>query len=73
MIKTKTGQVFNGVILSEGETTVLSDALGNKVVIAPENIAHQEELPVGLMPDAASMGLSETDLNDLTSYLLTLK
>lgn len=72
-IKTKTGQVYFGFLLSEGETTVLKDALGNKIVIAPEDIANKEQMKTGLMPDPAILGLNEQDLSDLSSYLLTLK
>jgi hypothetical protein len=33
MIKTKTGQVFCGFLLSEGDTVVLKDFTGRQVVI----------------------------------------
>jgi putative heme-binding domain-containing protein len=73
MVKTKSGQAFTGFLLSEGETTVLKDFLGKQVVIAPDDIESQKKLEVGIMPDAAGLELTEQDLADLSTYLLTLK
>lgn len=73
MIKTKSGQVFNGFLLSDGETTVLKDILGKQIVIAPDDIETRKKLKVGIMPDAAGLGLTEQDLANLSAYLLTLK
>lgn len=71
-IKIKTGQVFFGFVLSEGETTVIKDALGNKIVIAPDDILRKAQLKSGLMPDPSILGMSEQDLSDLSAYLVTL-
>ena len=72
MIKTKSGQVFNGFLLSEGATIVLKDVLGNTIVIAPEDVEVRKKLESGFMPDAADLKLSEQDLADLMAYLLTM-
>lgn len=73
MIKTKAGQAFYGFVLSEGETTVLKDMTGKKIVIGPDDIENKEKMKTGFMPGAASIGLTEQDLADLSTYLLTLK
>ncbi len=73
MVKTKEGQVFFGFLLSEGETTVLKDPIGQRIVIAPENIECKERMKTGIMPSAALLNLSDQDLADLGTYLLTLK
>ncbi len=73
MIKTKAGQAFYGFLLSEGETTVLKDVTGNRIVIAPDEIESKAKLKTGVMPDAKALDLTEKDLSDLTTYLLTLK
>lgn len=52
MLKTKDGQVFYGFLLSEGETIVLKDLIGNQIVIAPENIELKKKLKTGIMPNA---------------------
>ncbi|MFH6602557.1 PVC-type heme-binding CxxCH protein [Maribacter algicola] len=73
MIKTKTGQVFYGFLLSEAETTVLKDITGRQIVIAPDDIEVQKKMKLGLMPDAKTLDLSHQDLADLSTYLLSLK
>jgi putative heme-binding domain-containing protein len=73
MIKTKSGQAFFGFILSEGETTVLKDMTGKQIVIAPNDIESKEKMKMGIMPNAASLGLTEQDLANLSTYLSTLK
>jgi putative membrane-bound dehydrogenase-like protein len=73
MIKTKSGQAFFGFLLSEGETTVLKDMAGKQIVIAPDDIESKEKMKMGIMPNATSLGLSEQDLANLSTYLLTLK
>lgn len=72
MIKLKTGQAFYGFLLSEGETVVLKDMAGEKIVIAPNDIESKEKMDAGIMPNAAALGLTEQDLSDLSTYLLTL-
>ena len=71
-VKMKSGQIFYGFKLSEGETLVLKDVLGQKIVIAHDEIASMEQLKTGLMPNPSLLGISEQDLSDLASYLLTL-
>jgi putative heme-binding domain-containing protein len=73
MIRTKSGQAFYGFLLSEGETTVLKDMTGNQIVIAPDNIESKEKMKMGIMPNAMALGLTEQDLTNLSTYLLTLK
>lgn len=71
-IKIKTGQVFYGFLLSEGETLVLKDAIGKKIVIAPDDILSKEQMKPGLMPNPSILRLNEQELSDLSAYLLTL-
>ncbi len=72
-IKTKSGQVYFGFLLSEAETVVLKDMGGNQIVINSNEIEKKEKMKVGIMPDASTIGLNEQDLSDLSTYLLTLK
>ncbi|MFK5972240.1 MAG: c-type cytochrome, partial [Flavobacteriaceae bacterium] len=73
MVKTKSGQAFYGFLLSEGETTVLKDMSGKQIVIAADDIESKEKIKTGIMPNAASLGLTNQDLGDLAAYLSTLK
>ncbi|WP_373518040.1 PVC-type heme-binding CxxCH protein [Pricia sp.] len=73
MIRTKSGQAFYGFVLSEGETTVLKDMVGKRIVIPSEEIDSKVEIKTGIMPTAASLGLTDQDLANLSAYLLTLE
>ena len=73
MVKTKDGQVFFGFLLSEGETMVLKDMVGQRIVIAADNIESREIMKTGVMPNANTLDLSDQDLADLGTYLLTLR
>lgn len=73
MVKTKSGQAFYGFLLSEGETTVLKDMTGKQIVIAADDIESKEKMKTGIMPNAASLGLTDQDLADLAAYLSILK
>ena len=71
-VKTKSGQTLYGFLLSEGETTVLKDMAGNKTVIKGEEIESTLKMETSIMPDAITLGLTEQDLADLSTYLLNL-
>ncbi|WP_232623046.1 PVC-type heme-binding CxxCH protein [Pareuzebyella sediminis] len=73
MIKTKSGQAFYGFLLSEGETTVIKDMGGKQIVIAPSDIETKEHMKTSIMPNAKALGLTNQNLADLSTYLLTLK
>ncbi|MFD0796248.1 PVC-type heme-binding CxxCH protein [Maribacter chungangensis] len=73
MVKLRNGLVFYGFLLSEGETMVLKDVLGNKIILDPNDVIEKTRLQLSLMPDAFTLGLKEQELSDLSSYLLTLK
>ena len=73
MVKTKEGQVFFGFLLSEGETTVLKDFVGERIVIGPDTIESKVRMKTGIMPNAISLDLDAQNLADLSTYLLTLK
>jgi putative heme-binding domain-containing protein len=72
MIKTKTGQVFYGFLLSEGKTAVLKDFTGQQVVIKSSNIESKQQMKTSIMPDAKSLNLGEQKLADIVSYLISL-
>ena len=72
MIRTKNGQAIYGFLLSEGNTTVIKDIAGNQHAIKTTDIESRQQMSTSIMPDAAALGLSDQDLADLTSYLLSL-
>ena len=72
MIKTKSGQAVYGFLLSEGETTVVKDIAGNQHTIKTVDIESRQQMSTSIMPDAGALGLSDQDLADLSTYLLSL-
>lgn len=72
MLKTKTGQVFYGFLLSEGKTVVLKDFTGEQVVIESDNIESKQQMKTSIMPDAKSLNLNGQKLADIVSYLTSL-
>ena len=72
MIKTKQGQTIYGFLLSEGETTVVKDMAGKQTVLKAENIESQKKMATSIMPDAATLQLSDQELSDISTYLLNL-
>jgi putative membrane-bound dehydrogenase-like protein len=73
MVTTKNNQVVYGLLVSEGQTLVLKDVTGQRYTIPAKDILEKKRQSTSLMPDAYSLGLSEKDLADLASYLLSIK
>ena len=74
LICTREGESVFGFIIADGtETVVVKDLAGNKRVIKVSSIASREKQQKSVMPDPASLGLTEQHLADLTAYLMSLK
>ncbi len=73
MVKTKSGQTIYGFLLSEGETTVIKNMVGNQIVVKTEDIESKKKMGTSIMPSASTLGISEQGLADLSTYLLNLK
>ena len=69
MIRTKSGQIYSGFLVSEGETTVLRDLEGTLHTVLSSEVEEKEILNNSLMPDPATLGLQAQDIADIITYL----
>ncbi|MDX1639850.1 MAG: c-type cytochrome [Balneolaceae bacterium] len=69
MVTTKDGRALYGMLLFDGDVTVMSDLSGNRLMFTEEEIESKIRLTSSIMPDAYSLELSEPELADLISYL----
>jgi putative membrane-bound dehydrogenase-like protein len=73
-VKTKDGDVFDGLLTSETEETIsLKDTTGKYTDIPVANIAKRSQQKVSIMPDGLNAAMTRQDLADLVEYLTTLK
>ncbi|MFD1144134.1 PVC-type heme-binding CxxCH protein [Larkinella insperata] len=71
LVTTKNGQTYYGFLISDGQQAlVIKDAAGQKHTVPTAQVASRKQYSTSLMPDPASLGLSEQQLADLVAYLL---
>lgn len=71
LVTTKNGQTYYGFLISDGQQAlVMKDAAGQKHTIPTAQVASRKQYNTSLMPDPASLGLTEQQLADLVAYLL---
>jgi len=70
IVKVKSGDVYSGFILADGESIVLKESTGEQRTIAKDQIVLRKKQPMSIMPDNVALGLSAQDLADLTDFLL---
>ena len=74
LITTSQGESFFGFIVADGDQTlVVKDINGKKHVIPAKNVSSRKKQENSLMPEPASLGLTEQNLADVTEYIMTLK
>ena len=72
LVNTKDGESIYGFLISDNQkSVVIKDILGQKHVIPKEKIASRKKQEQSLMPDPVNNGLSEQDLADVASFLMT--
>jgi putative membrane-bound dehydrogenase-like protein len=72
-VTTKKGETYFGFLLSDGNNVVLKDVSGQRHTIKADQVKTREKMAQSLMPEPTTLGLSEQNLADLTSYLLSFK
>lgn len=74
-VRTKEGEVIYGFLLAENEETIIiKDANGQQHVVSRGRVASRKRLgEVSLMPGPEELELSEQDVADLTTFLMTLE
>lgn len=71
LITTKKGQTFYGFLVSDSEQSVIIKGIkGYKHTILTNEVFSRRQYKNSLMPDPASMGLTNQQLADLTAFLL---
>lgn len=74
LITTKDGESLFGFIIADGEqTVVVKDINGKQHVIGTKNVSARKKQENSLMPEPASLGLTEQNLADVAEYIMTLK
>jgi putative membrane-bound dehydrogenase-like protein len=74
LITTTDGESLFGFIIADGEqTVVVKDINGKQHVISTKNISTRKKQENSLMPEPASLGLTEQNLADVAAYMMTLK
>ncbi len=73
-IKTKSGDTYQGIIVSKNETDIVLRIPGGIVKsFKTSALKSYKQLPESLMPEGLADGMSTTELVDLIEYLSTLK
>ncbi len=74
LVNTKDGESIFGFLISENkETVALKDVSGNKHTIAQKDISSKEKQQKSLMPEPANTNLTEQNIADVSTYLLSLR
>ena len=69
-MKTRSGEVYSGFILADGESLVIKESTGEQRTIPKSQIVLRKKQPLSIMPDNVALGLSAQDLADLAEFLL---
>jgi putative heme-binding domain-containing protein len=70
LINTKDGESLFGFLVSENKQTLtLKDVAGQKHVVPVAKISSRKKQEKSLMPDPASIGMTEQDLADVVAFL----
>jgi putative membrane-bound dehydrogenase-like protein len=74
LVNTKDGQSVYGFLISKNnKAIVIKDVAGQKHVIPMDKVSSSEKQNKSLMPDPTANGMSEQELADVATYLLTLQ
>ena len=69
----KNNEVIHGLVLSDGDPTIIQSAGGLTQMVPKNRIAGKKNLGRSLMMSADQMGLTPQDLADIAAYLKTVK
>lgn len=73
-LKTKTGDTYQGIVVSKNETDIVLRIPGGMVKsFKTSALKSVKQLPESLMPEGLADGMITTELVDLMEYLFTLK
>ncbi|MBZ5859346.1 PVC-type heme-binding CxxCH protein [Flavihumibacter profundi] len=74
LVNTKDGESVFGFLISENkQNLVIKDIAGNKHVFTKDKISSKEKQEKSLMPDPATLALTEKNLADIVAFLSAVK
>jgi len=71
LLKLADGRTLTGVIASQSDRTLNLRSLTEEVTLEKTSILKIERLPTSIMPEALMDNLSEAQIRDLLSYLMS--
>lgn len=71
VVTLKDGRILNGIVGTRTDRTVTLRMAGQELTVDRSDIAKQEQLPVSLMPEGLLTFLSDEQLANLFSYLMS--
>ncbi len=72
LVQTKGGEVYSGILLSDGEEILLKESSGEMRAIRDYQVAFRKQQKSSIMPDNIALGLTAQDLVDVVEFLLEL-
>ncbi len=71
VVTLKDGRVLNGIISEKTDRTVTLKMVGQKVTVDRNDVVKQEQLPISMMPEGQLNVLSDKQIADFFSYLMS--
>ncbi|HZZ42351.1 MAG TPA: PVC-type heme-binding CxxCH protein [Tepidisphaeraceae bacterium] len=71
IVKVKSGEVYSGFIVADGESVVIKESTGELRTLGKDQIVLRKKQALSIMPDNIALGLSAQDLADVAEFLLT--
>ena len=71
VVTLKDGRVLNGIISARTDRTLTVKMIGLETTVDRNDIAKQEQLPISMMPEGQATALSDEQLRNLISYLMS--
>jgi putative heme-binding domain-containing protein len=71
VVTLKDGRVLNGIISAKTDRTITVKMIGMETTVDRSDITKQEQLPISMMPEGLLTALSDEQISNLVSYLVS--
>ena len=71
VVTLKDGRVLNGIISAKTDRTITVKMIGMETTVDRSDITKQEQLPISMMPEGLLTALSDEQISNLVSYLMS--
>jgi putative membrane-bound dehydrogenase-like protein len=71
VVTLKDGRVLNGIISAKTDRTITVKMIGVETTVDRSDITKQEQLPISMMPEGLLTALSDEQISNLVSYLMS--